>query len=139
MGSMVEIDLTTFQITRSIELTTGNPIFPINGRDHVLIPSYYTSDLHEVSLITMEEVRTLVAEPNVVSLEHDERRGLFYALCHAPGLLLVIEDESGKTIKNVPVGAKPEPIWLDRESDQLFLGSGLGILQIDLKTFLGEY
>ena len=138
LGAMVEIDLETFQMTRSIKLTTGNPIFPIHGRDHVLIPSYYTSEIHEVSLITMEEVRTLRSEPNVVSMEHDERRGLFYGLCRAPGLLVVIDDQSGKTIKKVPVGAKPEPIWLDRASDQLFVGSGLGILQIDLKVFLGE-
>ena len=138
ISAMVEIDLDTFRIARDIRLTAGNPIFPIEGRNNVLVPSYFTAEIHEVSLIDMTEVRTIKAGPNVVSLEHDRHRGLFYALCRAPGLLQIIEDERGEVIKEVAVGAKPEPLWFDRQVDQLFIGSGQGILQLDLKIFLGE-
>ncbi len=136
LGAMVEIDLDTFEILRNIKLTTGNHMFPIKGRDHVLVPSYYTADLHEVSLTTMEEVRTIVAKPNIVAIEHDAGRGLFYAVCRASGLLLVIDDRTGATLKSVYVGVKPEPLWYDTAADQLYVGSGSGILRIDLKRFL---
>ena len=138
IGALVEIDLKTFQIARDVKLTCGLYVFPIEGRNNVLVPSYYNAELHEVSLTSMTVIRTIKAGPNVVSLEYDQRRGLFYALCRAPGLLQIIEDERGEVIKEVAVGAKPEPIWFDRETDQLFVGGGFGILQIDLKSFLGE-
>ena len=138
LGALVELDIKTFRILREVKMTTAPPIFPLRGRNHVLIPSYYTSDLHEVSLDEMTIVRTLEAEPNLAALEHDEKRGLFYAISRASGLLVIIQDEGGETIREIPVGAKPEPLWFDRAQDQLFIGSAWGILQIDLPTFFGE-
>ena len=138
LSSMAEIDVDTFQVTRDVKLTGGNPIFPLENRHHVLVPSYYNADLHEVSLDDMRIVRTIKAGPNVVSFVQDSGRGLFYVLCRAPGTLQVIEDATGRIVMEVPVGPKPEPIWLDRESDQLYLASGIGVLKIDLKIFLAE-
>ncbi len=137
VSSVVEIDVETFAILGSVNLTAGNPIFPLRDRRNVLVPSHYTRELHEVSLDRMEIVRTLRTAPNIVSLEHDAGRGLFYALSRAAGELLVIDDASGETVRRLRVGQKPQPLWFDPEEDQLLIGSSLGILKIQLKTFLG--
>jgi len=136
VSSLVEIDVETLTIRRSLDLTASDPIFPLQNRHSVLVPSHYTRELHEVSLDRMEIVRTLRAGPNIVSLEHDPGRGLFYALSRAAGCLLVIDDASGETIRRMAVGQKPEPLWFDREADQLLIGSSLGILKIKLEPFL---
>lgn len=138
ISAVVEIDLESFTISRSVRLTAGNPIFPINGRRSVWVPSYYTAEMHEISLDSMTVRRTVPAGPNLVSLVQDEKRGLFYGLCRAPGTLQVIEDASGRIVRSVYVGAKPEPLWFDRDNDRLFLASGTGIIEVDLPVFLGE-
>ncbi len=138
LSAIAEIDLATFAVSRDVKLTAGNPIFRIAGRRSFWAPSYYNAEMHEVSLDTMKILRTIPAGPNLVSLVQDERRGLFYGLCRAPGTMQVIDDASGRIIKEVYVGAKPEPLWLDRENDRVYVASGVGILEIDLPVFLGE-
>ena len=75
--------------------------------------------------------------PNILSMVYDRKRGLFYGLSRGSGMLAVIKDSTGETIKTAPVGAKPDPLWFDLDADKLILGSSLGILEIDLKRFLG--
>lgn len=133
---LVELDSWTFQIIREVHLRAGMLITPVKGRHTVLIPSYYSDELHEVSLDTMRILRTMHTDPNILGLAHDLRRGLFYAVSRATGMLSVISDGTGEVIRKVPVGNKAEPVWLDEENDLLFIGSRLGIVQIELAKFL---
>lgn len=135
---LVEIDLETFTIQRDIRLPTGATVIPVKGRNAVLLPSYYRSEIYEVSTDTMQLVRTIAAAPTIVSIEHDVRRGLFYATSRSAGTLLVIDDASGKTLKRVPVGNKSQPLLFDPITDQLFVGSKLGVFRIDLELFLAD-
>jgi hypothetical protein len=135
---LVEVDDQTFEIERDIRLPLGTMIQPVPHRGTVLLPSYYGSEIYEVSLETMQLMRVMESEPNIVSMEYDQRRGLFYGLARGSGYLVVIDDSTGKTIKKIPVGAKPEPLWFSPEEDLLFIGSNAGILQIDLDLFLSE-
>lgn len=136
--ALVEIDLETFKPLRDIRLRAGTAVFPINGRKSLLVPSYYTSELHEIDLTSMTLVRTIHTDPNIVSLVHDTRRGLFYAVARASGHLQVISDREGRVLRTIPIGTKPEPLALDENTDQLYVGSSLGIIEIDLPKFLGE-
>ena len=135
---LVELDLDSFEIIRDIRLPAGTIIQPVNGKNTVMLPSYYFGEIYEVSLDDMKLIRTLKTTPNIMSMVYDERRQFFYALSRATGYLSVIEYGSGNTIKKIHVGAKPQPLWLDRKSDQLFLGSSIGIIRIDLGQFFGE-
>jgi hypothetical protein len=137
LNSVAEIDLSSFHVTRSAKMTGGTWFFPIDGR-RILVPSFYNADLHDLSLDSMSVTRTIKAGPNIVSLAHDKKRGLFYALCRSPGTLQIISDKEGRVIRELPVGAKPEPLWLDEKNDSLLLGSAIGILQIDLPRFFKE-
>jgi len=134
---LVEIDLDSFEIIRDIRLPAGTIIQPVKEKNTVMLPSYYYGEIYEVSLDDMKLVRILKTTPNIMSMEYDERRQLFYALSRATGYLSVIEYASGDTIKKINIGSKPQPLWLDRENDQLYIGSSVGIIQIDLKQFLG--
>jgi len=134
----VELDLDSFEILRDVRLPLGTVIQPIKERGTVLLPSYYKGEIYEVSLDEMKLLRTIKAEPNILSLAYDENRGLCYGLSRATGYFLVIEYSSGEVIRKIVIGPKPEPMWFDQASDQLYIGSGLGIFQIDLKEFLGE-
>ncbi len=136
VSALVEIDPDTFTVTRNVWLTAGNPLFPLSDRPHALIPSYYTDEVHEVSLDSMKIIRTLHVVANLVTMEYDEKRGLIYGVSRASGLLAVIDYTSGNTLKKLFVGPKPEAMVLDRATDHLFIGSGLGIISIDLKKFL---
>jgi hypothetical protein len=134
----VEVDMDTFKIQRDIRLPAGTTVFPVEGTDSVLLPSYYYGKVYEVSLSTMKLLRTIDAEPGIFSMEFDRKRNMIYASSRAAGVLLVIDYESGRTIKRVPIGAKPEPLYFDRNEDCLYVGSKLGILKISLDQFLNS-
>ncbi len=138
LTEVVEIDLATFTVSRDVKLTGGIPIFPIAGRRSIWAPSFYNAEMHEVSLDSMKILRTITAGPNLLSLAQDERRGVFYGLCRASGMLQVIDDASGRIVKEVYVGPSPASIWLDVKNDRVYLASGIGILEIELPVFWGE-
>jgi len=136
MVGLVEIDLESFKIMSDLRLPAGTSIFPVEGTKSVLLPSYYYDEIYEVSLTDMEFIRTIEAEASIFSIEYDQKRGLIYATSRTSGHLQVIDYDSGKTLKKVAVGAKPEPLYFDRAMDRLYTGSKLGIIQIDLGEFL---
>lgn len=133
---LTEIDPDSFTIIRDIRLPSGVSIFPLEGTDRVLLPSYYFNKIYEVSLREMKRVRTIEADANIFSLEYDGRRELIYAVSRSSGIFMIIDYKSGKILRSVVVGAKSEPLWLEKETDLLYIGSKLGIMQIDLEKFL---
>lgn len=136
ISSFFEIDAKRLKVLRELRLRTANPVFPIPGRAGVLIPAYYTPELHEVSLETMTILRTIKTAPNVGTLVVDAKRGLFYALSRAKGTLMVIDDEPGRVVGEWTVGDKPDPISLDEPNDRLLIAGGAGVFEIDLAPFL---
>ena len=135
---LLEIDLQSLALERTALLPKGPRMAVAKGRDHVLIPTTYSGKVIEFSLSEMRVVRTIHAAPRISEIKHDKKRGLFYALCEASGKLLVINDDQGQVVRAIPVGLKARPMEYDETGDRLFVGSRLGILEIDLKTFLGE-
>jgi len=135
---LVEVDLESFRITREVRLPAGITLIPVEGTNNVLLPSYYYDAIYEVSLTTMEVVRRIEAEASIFSMEFDSARGLLYATSRTAGLLLVLDYETGKILHSVYVGNKPEPLLFDRDRDELYIGSMLGILRIQLGAFLGS-
>ena len=136
--ALVELDLTTFKILREIRLPAGTTIVPVQGKDTVLLPSYFYRKIYEVSLADMSLVRAIDSEPTIFRLEHDPKRNLLYATSRTTGRLVVIDYPTGQTKKRVAVGANPEALFFDREDDSLYIGSQAGILRIFLPTFLNE-
>lgn len=133
---LVEVDLSSFTVVRDLRLRAGGMVIvPVNGRETILIPSYYGDLIYEISLPQMALVRTIRATPTITVIEQDDRRGLFYATSRTSGELLIIDDARGEVIRTFAVGAKPEAMRLDAATDQLFLGSARGIFRIDLARF----
>jgi hypothetical protein len=141
VSGFVESDLSDFRVLRDIRLPLANDIIPLPSKGTVLLPSYYYKKIFEVSLDDMRLRRTLESDPNLYlySIAFDERRNLIYTSSRATGYLRVIDYESGKTIRRVPVGQKAEPLYFDRENDRLYIGSKAGIFKIDLKKFIDSY
>jgi hypothetical protein len=136
---LVEIELSTFKILRDVKLPSGMTIIPVEGRDTVLLPAYYSDKVYEVSLSKMELLRTIDAESNLLEMAHDKKRGLFYGISRASGQLVVINDADGKVVRKLYVGAKPAPFWFDKQADKLFIGSSRGILKINLVQFIDRW
>jgi len=134
---LVEMDLDTFAILRDVRVPAGVTIFPVPGSDRVLLPSYYYNKLYEISLKEMTLTRTLEAPASIFSLAYDQKRDLLYTVSRTAGVLTVFDYRSGEKIREVPVGAKAEPLVFDAQEDALYVGSKLGILKIDLEEFLG--
>lgn len=133
---LVELELGSFKVLRDLRLPAGTLLVPVRGSDTALLTSYYRDDVFEVSLSSMKLVRTMHAAPTITAIEQDEKRGVFYATSRTTGELLVIDDARGEVVRTFAVGAKPEALRLDREADQLFLGSGRGVFRIDLGRFM---
>lgn len=136
---LVELRLSTFEILREIRLPSGMTIVPIKGRNSVLLPAYYSDKVYEVSLDTMELVRTIDAEPNLLAMAHDRTRGLFYGVSRASGNLVVINDADGEIVRRLYVGPKPAPFRFDDAADELLIGSGRGIIKISLASFIDRW
>jgi hypothetical protein len=71
-----------------------------------------------------------------LSLKFDRARGLIYAASKVAGELLVIDYATGKTLARAPIGARPGALAYEKENDLLFVASKLGIIQIEVPTFL---
>ena len=133
---LVEVDLDEFRVLRDLRLPAGTAILPVPEKGTLLLPSYYYDRLFEVSPTEMKVLRVIDADPSVFSLAFDPKRNRIYTASRTTGKLAVIDYGSGRTLKHEPVGAKPEALYLDRGADCLYLGSGAGIIRIDLTAFL---
>ncbi len=133
--SLVEIGLDDFAIRREMRLPSGVTIFPIPGTHRVLLTSYYQPKIFEVDLERWELVRTIHAAPNIFCLVYDEGRRLIYATSRTTGTLQVIDYNSGRVVREDVIGNKAQPLYDD--GDRLFIGSEFGIIEIDLKRYLG--
>jgi hypothetical protein len=134
----VELDLDTFRMLREVRLKASLPVIALEAFNTVLLPSYWESEIYEVSPVTMELLRTIPSDPSVFFIEYDRKRGLLYTLSRVTGFLTAIDYATGSVVRRGFVGAKPEPMWLDPASDCLFLGSSYGIIRVDLDEFLAE-
>ncbi|NLH50683.1 MAG: hypothetical protein GX444_19075 [Myxococcales bacterium] len=133
---LVEVDLDEFRVLRDLRLPAGTAILPVPEKGTLLLPSYYYDRLFEVSPTEMKVRRVIAADPSVFSLAFDPQRNRIYTASRTTGKLAVIDYDSGRTLKHVPIGAKPEALYLDRAADCLYLGSQAGIIRIDLAAFL---
>lgn len=133
---LVEVDLDEFRVLRELRLPAGTAILPVPEKGTLLLPSYYYDRLFEVSPTEMKVRRVIDADPSVFSLAFDPQRNRIYTASRTTGKLAVIDYASGRTLKHVPVGAKPEALYLDHAADCLYLGSQAGIIRIDLAAFL---
>jgi DNA-binding beta-propeller fold protein YncE len=136
LTGFIEIDPLTFQITREVRAPGGMTIEPVEGTNNILFPSYYRDSIFEISLTKMEIVRSIKAAANILSLKFDRARGLIYAASKVAGELLVIDYATGKTLARAPIGARPGALAYEKENDLLFVASKLGIIQIEVPTFL---
>jgi DNA-binding beta-propeller fold protein YncE len=132
---LVEVGLDDFAMRREMRLPSGITIFSLPGAHRVLLPSYYQPKIFEVDLDRWKLVRTIHAAPNIFSLAYDEGRRLIYATSRTTGTLQVIDYNSGRVVREDVIGNKAQPLYDD--GDRLFIGSEFGIIEIDLKRYLG--
>jgi hypothetical protein len=138
LTGLLEIDLDSFTVAREVRMPGGVTIEPVEGTPNILFPSYYYDTIFEISLAEMRVVRAIKAVGNIMALKYDKGRGLIYAASKTSGELLVFDYATGKILTRVLVGARPGAMAYERESDSLWVASRLGIVKIDLRTFLAK-
>ena len=133
---LVEVDVDTFEVTGDLRLPAGG-IFFNEATDTFILPSFYYDRMYEARREDLKVIRQFPADPRSFKVAFDKSRKLIYASSRITGSVRVIDYESGKTLHNLPVGAKSEPLLYDEKADTLFSGGASGIVQIDLTKLLG--
>jgi hypothetical protein len=133
--ALVKIGLDDFRIRRELRFPSGVVIAPVTGTRRVLLPSYYYPVIFEVDLDAWSVVRRIRSAPNIFHLAYDPARRLIYAVSRAAGVLQAIDYDTGKLLREDPIGNKADPLLLD--GDRLWIASRLGIIEIDLAQYAG--
>jgi hypothetical protein len=68
----------------------------------------------------------------------DPVRDVVYATGYADGMLDAIDYKTGKTLASMCVGPKPSSMGLSPERGELFIGSGAGVLKVDVAKWLAK-
>jgi hypothetical protein len=133
--ALVEIGLDDFRIRRELRFPSGVVIAPIAETRRVLLPSYYYREIFEVDLDAWKVVRAIRSAANIFHLAYDPARRLIYAVSRAAGVLQAIDYDTGRLVREDPIGNKADPLLLD--GDRLLIASHLGIVEIDLTKYVG--
>jgi hypothetical protein len=136
--SVTELDTETLEVLGDVKFPGATMIVPIPGSDRVLVPSYYFRKIFEVSLSDLRVTREIRADASTFGLAYDAKRRIIYGVSRVSGKLSIIDDETGATLLQVYVGKSPGGLAVDAKADKLYLGSGLGLMEIDLKTLFAR-
>jgi hypothetical protein len=126
---LLKIDLETMNIEDEIRLQFIMVIKNLENTNTLLLPSVYLPVIYEVSKETLELKRIIKSDPNIYSIEYDQKRNLLYTSSENTGKFSVIDYRSGQTIKTVFIGNKLSPMTYDPTMDTLYLGSKNGLLK----------
>jgi hypothetical protein len=132
---LVELDQNDFKIKRDLRLTPAYMKY-VKQKDSFIIADYYLSKMVIVSRKNFEIIREIEVDPKSFSLVFDPGRDLIYTISNITGNFQVTDYNTGKVLKKFFVGAKPSGMDLDPANDTLYLGSMLGIVEIDLKKLV---
>lgn len=97
---------------------------------------FYGNTLYEIEVPNLKVTRTLNVPLSSRNVVCDPKRDAIYATGYADGMFAALDYATGKTLARFAVGAKPSSMALLPEKGLLFIGSGAGILKIDVEKML---
>lgn len=136
--ALADIDPATLTVVRSLILPMGSTDMTLDAElGVVLVPEGYGDVVHEVDATTWQ-VRRVLAGPRAGSrnIAFDPRRKIVYGLGWGTGVLEATDYATGRVVARLPVGKKPGSLALSPEGERIWVGSALGILEIDAERFL---
>jgi len=130
---ILRIDPGTLKVEKSIRLPTAGLELSFCAAAHSLFSvDFYGRTLYEIEVPSMKLKRTVLGPVGSRNVVCDMTRGNIYATGYADGMMSVIDYRSGRTKTSFGVGPKPSSMALLEDRGELFIGSGAGILKVDL-------
>ncbi len=136
--ALADIDPVTLTVKRSLILPMGSTDMTLDADlGVVLVPEGYGDVVHEVDAATWQVRRTL-AGPRAGSrnIAFDPKRRVVYGLGWGTGVLEATDYTSGQVVARLLAGKKPGSLALSPGGERIWVGSALGILEIDADRFL---
>ncbi|MFN7953965.1 MAG: hypothetical protein U0610_19720 [bacterium] len=136
--ALADIDRERLAVVRSLILPMGSTDMLLDANlGIVLVPEGYGDVIHEIDAATWEVRRTLEGpRAGCRNLAFDPARRIVYGLGWGTGVLEATDYGSGKVIARLGVGKKPGSLALSPDGARIWVGSALGILEIDADRWL---
>ncbi len=136
--ALVDIDREQLAAVRSVILPMGSTDMTLDTElGIVLVPEGYGDVIHEIDTSTWEVRRTLEGpRAGCRNIAFDRVRRIVYGLGWGTGVLEATDYGSGAVVARLAVGKKPGSLALSPDGAKIWVGSALGILEIDADRWL---